>query len=123
MKEKINKLIQKFSLKENSYYTSSPYDGKFSSISASELQLLENWQYRAKKGWYGISIGQPAPDSWFLFLNEFFKLVEKNSPNFEILQVKIKFGSIVIYLENVSKEVHDSIDMIQKVMCDKFLIY
>lgn len=123
MKEKLQKLIAKFKLKPNSYYQSDPYTGNFPKISPPELQFLENWQCRTKKGWYGISIGQPAPDSWFLFLNEFLKLVEKDSPKFEILQIKMKFGGIRIYLDNVSENVNNSITEVEKLLCDKFLIY
>lgn len=123
MKDRVDKLIAKYKLAPNSYYKESPYDGVYPDISKAELMLVENWQNRTKKGWYGISIGQPCPESWFAFLNEFLYIVEKYNKDFEILQIKMKYGSIRIYLDKISDETQDEVSKVQSFLHDRFLVY
>lgn len=123
MKQKVEKLLKKFSIKANSYYNYNPYLSTEVSIYKEEIKLCENWQHRVATGWYGISIGSPAPVSWFQFLNEFLRIVEQYNPDFKILQVALKYGRCKIYLDNISEETHDIIESVSNELFDKNLIY
>lgn len=123
MKQKVLKLLSKYSIKRDSYYNFNPYLEKEIVISKEEVKLCESWQHRVEKGWFGISIGSPAPESWFKFLNEFLRLVEQYNPDFKILQIKQKFGECRMYLRNISEETQDIIDIVCDELFDKNLIY
>ena len=62
-----------------------------------DLWLFEKWAYRVGKGWYGFSLGN-VPYVWRLVLDEFLKWIEKQQPDFEIHQVKMKFYQLRLYL-------------------------
>ena len=59
--------------------------------------LFQKWAYRVGKGWYGFSLGN-VPHVWRFVLDEFLEWLEKQCPDFEIHQVKMKFRSMRIYL-------------------------
>lgn len=65
--------------------------GHTSDLYLSDLQLFSKWAYRVGKGWYGFSLGH-IPPVWLNILNEFLEWLEVQCPDFEIHQVKIKFG-------------------------------
>lgn len=58
--------------------------------------LLAKWKNRVPKGWYGFSC---IPQHWYQPINNFLIRTEKLCPNFEIHQIKEKFGSCRIYIE------------------------
>lgn len=123
MKEKFQKLLKKHKISRDSYYKSNPYEGTIHKNTQAEITLLENFAHRVGKGWYGISLSQPTPNSWFLFMTDFLRLIEKNNPDFEIQQIKIKFGGIRIYLSKISKETQKLISIAENELFDKHLIY
>lgn len=63
----------------------------------SDVVLFMKWAYRVGKGWYGFSLGN-VPRVWTDVLDEFFEWLEKQRPDYEIHQVKMKFRSMRIYL-------------------------
>lgn len=123
MKEKFKNLLKKHKLSRNSYYQSSPYKQEVGQCSKGELALLENWSHHVAKGWYGISLGQPTPDSWFRFLDAFLRLVRDYNPNFEIHQIKMKFGGLRCYLGNINEETRELVSQVEEIMYDDELIY
>ena len=62
-----------------------------------DLWLFQKWAYRVGKGWYGFALGN-VPYVWRLILDEFLEWVEKQRPDFEIRQVKMKFDRLRLYL-------------------------
>ena len=123
MKNFALKLIKKHKLKRDKYYKKSPYGQQWGTISEDELKLLANWTPRVAPGWYGISIGNPCPISWFRVLDEFFIEVEKYNPEFQICQVKLKLGGLRIYLDKINKETQEAIYLLEGEMFDNNLIY
>ena len=68
-----------------------------------EFELLHKWKSYIPRGWYGFSLGEPCPDSWYSIINEFLEYIvklqdEKKISNFEIHQIKIKFGGLRFYV-------------------------
>lgn len=127
MRTKVDELIEKYNLKENSYYTESPYlnrneeDDKLSA--KKEAELLVKWKDHIPKGWYGFSFGTPTPHMWFDVIDEFLEYVKSQQSDFQILQIKIKFSGVRIYLNNISEDIQEQISKLEEVLSDKFLIY
>ena len=63
----------------------------------SDLLLFWKWAYRVGKGWYGFNLGH-IPPVWTEMLDEFLCWLEIQQPDFEIHQIKMKLGSVRIYL-------------------------
>jgi hypothetical protein len=62
-----------------------------------DIALFYKWAYRVGQGWYGFSLGQ-IPRVWVDMIDEFLSWLETQRPDFEIHQIKIKFGMVRIYL-------------------------
>ena len=62
------------------------------------LYLFQKWAYRVGKGWYGFSLG-PIPDAWTNLLDKFLVWLESQCPDFQIHQIKTKFGRLCLYIE------------------------
>ena len=63
----------------------------------SDILLFYKWAYRVGKGWYGFALGN-VPRVWTDLLDEFLSWLEIQCPDFEIHQIKMKFGFVRIYL-------------------------
>ena len=85
-------------------------------------ELWEKYGNRVGENWYGSDVDQ-WPINWLNALDEFLAELEKDSPDFEIHQIKLKVGTARIHIDNVSKEAYDSIDLLEEVMQDNNLIY
>lgn len=72
-------------------------DPEFRATYETDLWLFQKWAYRVGKGWYGFALGN-VPYVWRLILDEFLEWVEKERPDFKILQVKVKFDRLRLYL-------------------------
>ena len=66
-------------------------------VCETDLWLFQKWAYRVARGWYGFDLGN-VPNVWRLILDEFLEWVQKQQPEFKILQVKVKFGRLRMYL-------------------------
>lgn len=124
-------LIKKYNLAADSYYTKSPYNKKYFfekaeeglKIELSEDKLFSKWESRIPDGWYGFSIGFPAPLVWYKAIDEFLDYVKLQNPDFQVLRIKTKYGSIRIYLNNVSESIQKEVDQLEAVLSDKYLIW
>lgn len=65
---------------------------------SSDIFLFQKWAYRVGKGWYGFDLGD-IPRAWADVLDDFLVWVESQCPDFEIRQVKIKFGGLRFYID------------------------
>jgi len=87
-----------------------------------ERELFAKWDHRIEKLWYGFDlIG--CPENWFSAIDEFLTELEKDSPDFKILQYKLKWGSFRGYMSGISRDAQDAIDLLEDVMRDENLIY
>ena len=64
----------------------------------SDVTLFSKWAYRVGKGWYGFSLGD-VPRVWTDVLDEFLCWLESQCPDFEIQQIKMKIGSVRVYVD------------------------
>jgi hypothetical protein len=67
----------------------------------SDLLLFWKWAYRVGKGWYGFNLGH-IPPVWTDMLHDFLTQLESQCPDFQIQQIKMKLGSIRIYVDTRS---------------------
>ena len=72
-------------------------DLKLVSSCETDLWLFQKWAYRVGKGWYGFSLGN-IPHVWRRILDDFLNWIEKQEPDFEIHQVKMKVYQLRLYL-------------------------
>jgi len=93
---------------------------KDSYLKATNLQ--NKYQNRVPENWYGFEI-DCWPVNWIDALEEFLTELEKDSPDFEIYQLKLKWGSFRGYMGNLSEEAGKSVDLLKEAMQDKNLIY
>lgn len=121
-------LIKKYNLAADSYYSESPYNKKsLLEISSEgitvEANLYEKWKPNIPDGWYGLSVGWPVPLVWYSVIGEFLDYVKLEKPDFQLLQIKIKYGGIRIHLDNVPLSIYKEADELEVVLYDKFLIW
>ena len=65
---------------------------------SSDIFLFQKWAYRVGKGWYGFDLGD-IPRAWADVLDDFLAWMESQCPDFEIRQIKIKFGGLRFYID------------------------
>ena len=87
-----------------------------------DIYLFQKWAHRVPKGWYGFALGN-VPFRWAQILDDFLTEVEKENKDFEIHQIKLKFGGCRIYLGNINKKTQDEIDKLEDCLFSKDLIY
>jgi hypothetical protein len=86
--------------------------------------FLKKYRKYIPEGHYGFSIGTPIVPEWCEIIDEILELCIKTDPNFEICQVKIKFGTI--HFNVYSDVIEDTTDvdvLIMNTLHDKALIY
>jgi len=132
---KAEELIKKYKLIPDHYYDfpAYPLDFKpYTDVMEEDANfckykfkaLKEKYKNRVPDRWYGFDgLGNPTPYVWYEALEEFLEYVEQQCPQFEIYQIKIKFGGIRIYLGNISEEIQQDISKLTSVMTDAKLVY
>ena len=86
--------------------------------------LLTKYRRFIPKGWYGFSIGSPIIPVWIDILEEVLDICIENDPEFEIQQIKLKFGGIRFYCESaVIEDIYDIESLIETNLFDRALIY
>lgn len=95
-----------------------------------DVYLFQKWAYKIPKGWYGFSLGQEVPFIWARIIDEFLTGINKYCPNFQILQVKVKFSFLRIYLDlnigdNPEKTltINHEINKLEEWLHDQSLLY
>ncbi len=124
-------LLEKHSCKEDSYFKENefPYSEKWKEEKAQEdeewmCKLQGRFGDRVPKGWYGFGgLGVPTPLVWYKLIYEFLEWVEKECPDFEIHQQKIKMGSYRCHLGNINEKVQENIKILELGLFDQKLIY
>lgn len=87
-----------------------------------ETELQIRYFNRVPDGWYGFDVSC-WPINWLNALEEFLAELEKDSPDFEILQNKLKYGGARLYYNNISDEAEKAVDLLEEAMYDENLIY
>lgn len=143
----INKILKKYNAKSNKWFPEITNDlniywqddnikEKYNqkNFSLTEFDLLKKYNAYIPRGWYGFSFGSPIPESWLKIVDEFLEYLvylekEQKITNFEIHQIKLKFGGLRFYVgyncvsEKLRKDLDKQIKVIEKCLFDKKLIY
>jgi hypothetical protein len=69
----------------------------------SDLLLFWKWAYRVGTGWYGFNLGH-IPPVWKDMLDDFLSWLVSQCPDFEIHQIKMKFGALRFYIDTHSDD-------------------
>jgi hypothetical protein len=86
--------------------------------------LINKYRKNIPRGWYGFSIGSPTPKNWFVVIDKIIEKCIEVDPNFEIHQIKMKFGGIRFYCtSNIIEDILDVEVLIEENLHDKKLIY
>lgn len=92
------------------------------------IQLFMQFSYRIPRGWYGFDL-EGVPFIWSSIIRDFLNEVEKDCPNYEIHQIKLKYGMAKIHIQLNTKDnkkiefINKQISELQKVLFSKDLIY
>ena len=124
-KDPIDKIIGKYNLKKDSYYTESPYV-KFHNLADKRTDELQfKWENHIPDGWYGfLGLGNPTPLVFLDAIDEFLDYLKTQDENFKIYQIKIKLGGLRMHLGSDKIEnLNEMINKLCDVMSDKFLVY
>ena len=86
--------------------------------------LNEKYADYIPHGWYGFDVGTPIVPEWMEILDEIVELCTEVDPNFEIHQIKLKFGGIRFYVySEIIEDIHNVEMHIEDKLFDTALIY
>jgi hypothetical protein len=132
--DKIQEIFNQYELKElvlpksftnvYSFVRANPEFGKDFKSSIEDCDLNEKYKLHIPTGWYGFDIGTPIIPKWMEIIDKIVELCITADPNFEIHQIKIKFGGIRFYVHsNIIEDLHEVESLIDNNLYDKALIY
>lgn len=76
------------------------------------------------RGWYGFDVGTPIVPDWMKIIKEITELCVSIDPNFEIHQVKLKWGKIDYYAtSSIIEDVFEIDCILNEYLYDNALIY
>lgn len=91
-----------------------------------DVMLLERWGKRVPKGWYGFS---DINSLWGKIINDFLIELEKECPDFEIHQIKLKYGGLRFYVDlgilsdNKRDRIEKEVDKLEDILYSPKLVY
>ncbi len=95
-----------------------------------DVYLFQKWAHKVGKNWYGFALGNTVPLVWAQIIDDFLEELNKVAPDFEIHQMKLKFGGLRFYVDlkefSSGKDyefIHHAIDELEKTLFSKDLIY
>lgn len=89
-----------------------------------DMFLINKYRKHISPGHYGFSIGTPTNPKWNELIDEVLEFCVSKDPNFQIMQIKIKFGFMCFYVESEVIEDYRNIEiLICKTLTDTALIY
>ena len=77
----------------------------------------EKYKDNITLGYYGFATNSYMPESWTEIIDDLVEIFVINDPNFEIHQIKVKFGLVRFY---VSSKVIEDLPDIYKLIAEKF---
>lgn len=84
-------------------------------------RLKEKWMSRVPAGWYGFDL-YDVPVRWLQIIDEFLDYIAQHDPEFEIHQIKLKFGGLRFYVD-CDPRFKDEIAVLEENLYDPRLIH
>ena len=86
--------------------------------------FTNKWRHHVEENWYGFSCFD-IPKHWINIVDDFLDYIKSNiDPDFKILQIKLKFGGMRLYLKsNEYEKIREYIVDLEKILFDERLIY
>jgi len=101
-----------------------PEFGKDFKSSIEDSDLNTKYRKHIPRGWYGFDVGTPIVPSWMEIIDKIVELCVAVDPDFEIHQIKLKFGGICYYCgSSIIDDLHDVEFLIAEKLFDRALIY
>jgi hypothetical protein len=134
--EKTYQIIAKYNLKADSYLNYNPFVvareigdrlGMSEPYLAASTEAITKFitpdkELRIADRWYGFDLYGASP-IWLDALEEFLIELEKDSPDYQFLQWKMKFGGLRLYTANITEDAQKALDLLTDVCYDSNLIY
>lgn len=132
--KKVQEIINKYNLKPidlNGKYSNlynlireNPDERKKYSSEKNDTYLFNKYEKHIPNGWYGFEIGSPIIPEWIEIIDEILILCIETDPEFNIHQIKLKYGGVRFYVESAVIEDLFEVEMlIDNTLYDKALIY
>jgi len=89
-----------------------------------DFYFINKYRNHISPGHYGFSIGTPTNIKWNELMDEILEYCISKDPDFQIMQIKIKFGFMCFHVESeIIEDTHEIEVFIMKTLHDKALIY
>jgi len=113
----IDYLIDKYDLENKS-------KDLFINDNSAELEVLEKkWKHKVGERWYGFSLMSNTPINWIKAIDEFLEYIdEETNGEFEIHQIKTKFGGLRFYVQ-MKKELCQDASVLEQLLTSEDLVY
>ena len=86
--------------------------------------LLKKYAEYIPRGWYGFDVGAPIVPEWMEIIDKVVELCTELDQDFEIHQIKLKFGGIRFYVESgLIEDIFDVELYIENKLYDRTLVY
>lgn len=134
IREKVLEIINEYDLKPielpeghknvYSYIRENPEKEKEFKPKITDIFLNKKYIKHIPRGWYGFDVGTPIVPVWMEIIHKITELCVSINPNFEIHQVKLKWGRIDYYASSgVIEDVFDIDEILNDKLSDVALIY
>ena len=132
--EKIQEIFNQYELKPielpegcknlYDYLRVNPEEGKNYKSEIDDVDLNKKYRKHIPKGWYGFDIGTPIIPIWVEIIDKIVEVCTTADPDFEIHQIKLKFGGIRFYTgSDIIEDLFDVERLIEHNLFDRALIY
>jgi hypothetical protein len=107
------------------YHNKEEKDNSIDYVSlTNDTYLNEKYADYIPHGWYGFDIGTPIIPAWMEILDEIVELCTENDQDFEIHQIKLKYGGMRFYVHSdIIEDIHEVEMRIEDKLFDVALIY
>lgn len=106
------------------YLRANPEESKKYVSEIRDVDLLEKYGKQIPKGWYGFDVGSPIVPEWMEIIDKVVQVCVEADPEFEIHQVKLKFGGIRFYTgSDIIEDIFEVERIVENTLYDRALIY
>jgi hypothetical protein len=106
------------------YLRANPEESKKYVSEIRDVDLLQKYKKQIPKGWYGFDVGTPIIPEWMEIIDKVVQVCVEADPDFEIHQIKLKFGGIRFYVgSDIIEDLFDIERMVENTLYDRALIY